>query len=68
MIKNGLYRHYKGMYYEVIGMAKHAQTNADLIIYRPIYGARGLLVAPIEMFEEMLPSGMLCFTYCGEVQ
>ena len=31
----GLYRHYKGGEYEVIGVARHSETNEPLVVYRP---------------------------------
>lgn len=50
--KAGRYRHYKGNEYEVIGMAKHSETLEELVVYRPLYGERGLWVRPREMFLE----------------
>lgn len=68
MLKPGLYRHYKGKHYEVIGVAKHSETAESLVVYRPLYGERGLWVRPLEMFIEILPNGTKRFEYCGEVQ
>ena len=48
----GLYRHYKGQLYEVIGMARHSETLQPLVVYRALYGEHGLWVRPAEMFEE----------------
>jgi hypothetical protein len=48
----GRYRHYKGNEYEVIGVAKHSEDETELVVYRPLYGARGLWVRPLEMFIE----------------
>lgn len=66
MLEKGLYRHYKGKYYEVIGVAKHSETGESLVVYRPLYGEQGLWVRPFEMFDEVLPNGVKRFTYCGE--
>lgn len=48
----GLYRHYKGLLYEVIGTARHSETLAAMIVYRALYGERGLWVRPAAMFSE----------------
>jgi hypothetical protein len=51
-VEPGRYRHYKGNYYEVIGTARHSETDELLVVYRPLYGERGLWVRPQAMFEE----------------
>ena len=48
----GRYRHYKGGEYEVVGVARHSETLAPLVVYRPLYNASGLWVRPYEMFRE----------------
>ena len=48
----GLYRHYKGGQYEVIGTARHSETLEPMTVYRALYGARGLWVRPAAMFAE----------------
>lgn len=48
----GRYRHYKGQDYIVIGVARHSETEEELVIYRPDYGDRGLWVRPLAMFME----------------
>lgn len=48
----GRYRHFKGRYYEVIGVARHSETGEELVVYRPLYGERGLWVRPLAMFTE----------------
>ena len=52
MAEPGRYRHYKGNEYEVVGDATHSETGEVLVVYRPLYGARGLWVRPKAMFEE----------------
>jgi len=37
----GIYRHYKGNEYEVIGLAKHSKTLEDMVIYKALYGESG---------------------------
>jgi hypothetical protein len=46
----GLYRHYKGGEYEVLGVARHSETLEPLVVYRPLNGASGLWVRPHAMF------------------
>jgi hypothetical protein len=50
----GSYRHYKGNDYKVMGVAKHSETGEDLVVYRPLYGERGLWVRPLSMFIEQV--------------
>ena len=54
MIEPGLYRHYKGKDYEVVGVATHSETGESLVVYRALYGEFGLWVRPLEMFEELV--------------
>ena len=51
-IKPGKYRHFKGNYYEVIGVAHHSETMEDLVVYRALYGEQGLWVRPAAMWTE----------------
>lgn len=51
-IPPGLYRHYKNLPYEVLGTARHSETLEPLVVYRALYGARGLWVRPAAMFME----------------
>ncbi|GAC32479.1 DUF1653 domain-containing protein [Paraglaciecola polaris] len=51
-IEIGKYRHYKGNEYEVVGVAKHSEDESELVVYRPMYGERGLWVRPLSMFIE----------------
>lgn len=48
----GRYRHYKGNEYTVLGVARHSETQEELVVYRPEYGERGLWVRPAAMFVE----------------
>jgi len=50
----GLYRHYKGMLYEVIDTVRHSETLEPMTLYRALYGQRGLWVRPAAMFEEQV--------------
>lgn len=47
----GIYRHYKGYQYEVIGFAKHSETLEDMVVYKALYGERGTWVRPLSMWD-----------------
>ena len=53
-IKSGKYRHYKGNEYEVIGVARHSETDEPMVVYRALYGDMGLWVRPAKMWNEMV--------------
>jgi len=48
----GRYRHYKGNYYEVIAVARHSETEEEMVVYRKLYGDGSLWVRPLDMFVE----------------
>lgn len=50
----GRYRHYKGGEYRVVGLARHSETLAPLVVYEALYGAGGLWVRPAAMFVETI--------------
>jgi len=54
LISPGLYIHYKGNEYQVIGTAKHSETEEDLVIYFPIKSPEQLWVRPLAMFLEYI--------------
>lgn len=51
-MQTGIYRHYKGRDYEVLGTARHSETEELFVIYRPCYGEGALWIRPKSMFEE----------------
>lgn len=56
-IKLGKYQHYKGKFYEVIGIARHSETLEELVVYRALYdspefGKDQIWVRPLKMFLE----------------
>ena len=52
MVQPGRYRNYKGREYEVIGIAKHSETEEEFVVYQALYGQRGLWIRPMAMFSE----------------
>nr|WP_320147802.1 DUF1653 domain-containing protein [uncultured Anaeromusa sp.] len=51
-MQKGIYRHFKGGNYEVLGVAKHSESGEELVVYRALYGEGGLWVRPLAMFVE----------------
>ena len=68
-IQPGRYRHFKGKEYEVLGLASHSETMEPMVVYRALYGERGLWVRPAAMWNETVQredySGPR-FIYIGE--
>ena len=54
---SGLYLHYKGLRYEVLGTALHSETLEPMTVYRALYGDHGLWVRPAAMFTEEVVIG-----------
>lgn len=53
-IKPGKYRHYKGNYYEVLGVASHSETLEPMVVYQALYGEQGIWVRPAHMWSEQV--------------
>ena len=53
-IKPGRYRHFKGNEYEVIGVARDSETLEEMVVYRALYGERGLWVRAAKMFGAVI--------------
>ncbi len=54
-MKLGKYQHYKGKFYEVVGVARHSETLEELVVYRAlydheIYGNNAFWVRPKALF------------------
>lgn len=52
LLRQGIYRHFKGNLYEVVDLARHSETQEWLVVYRALYGDYGLFVRPYAMFFE----------------
>lgn len=47
---NRIYKHFKGNYYLVLGLAKDSETGEDVVIYRQLYDDCSLFVRTLKMF------------------
>ena len=68
-IKPGKYSHFKGNEYEVLGVGLHSETLEEMVVYRALYGDRGLWVRPAAMWNEMVEKDgetIRRFSYSGE--
>lgn len=68
-IKLGKYRHFKGNEYEVIAIARHSETEEEMVVYKALYCEGGLWVRPSEMWNEAVErDGKVFkrFEYIGE--
>ena len=53
-ITPGKYRHFKGNEYEVLYLARHSETLEEMVVYRALYGERGVWVRPASMWNEII--------------
>jgi hypothetical protein len=51
-LEPGIYQHFKGGRYQVLHTAQHSETGEIMVVYRALYGERGLWVRPLTMFLE----------------
>jgi hypothetical protein len=58
-LERGIYKHYKGKLYEVIGVARHSETLEVMVVYKATYQKDGenLWVRPLSMFTEKIMIG-----------
>ena len=56
-----IYRHYKGNLYKIIALAKHSETNEDMIVYQNVEKG-DIWVRPKSMWNETVDEGVLRFT------
>lgn len=62
-MRTGVYQHYKGGRYLVLGAARHTETDEIMVVYTPLYehpsGGMPMQVRPMEMFLGLAPDAML---------
>lgn len=51
-IEPGIYEHFKGARYQVIGVGRHSETEEQLVFYRKLYDDHSLWARPLDMFQE----------------
>lgn len=54
-IEPGIYKHYKGGVYEVLGIARHSELLTEVVVYRSTTAggdSTDFWVRPVEMFSE----------------
>ncbi len=47
---HGVYKHFKGDYYIVEDIAKHSETEEELVLYRKLYDDGALWARPLNLF------------------
>ena len=68
LIIGGIYRHYKGNLYKALGVARHSETEEEMVVYQKLYDDFSLWVRPLGMFTEEIEidgSRVHRFVYTG---
>ena len=68
-LRPGRYRHFMVSEYELLFVATHSETLEPMVVYRALYGERGLWVRPAAMWDEQIErDGQVVrrFTYIGD--
>ena len=68
-ITPGVYRHFKGNEYRVLYLARHSETQEEMVVYQALYGERGIWVRPASMWNETVERDgktYTRFTWAGE--
>lgn len=55
LVEAGIYEHYKGKRYEVVGVGLDSETTKPVVVYVPLYESKvPFWVRPYEMFLEFV--------------
>jgi hypothetical protein len=68
-LKPGRDRHFKGNEYELLYVAHHSETLEEMVVYRALYGERGIWVRPARMWSEIIERDGVSvprFSYLGK--
>ena len=57
MMKQGLYRHYKGNLYRLLYIARHSETLEEMVIYQDVNNPEKIWARPASMWEETVEVG-----------
>ena len=66
-IKIGKYRHFKGGEYEVLCVAKHSETQEEMVVYRALYGEGEIWVRPLSMWNDTVTREGKTYRRCAPV-
>ena len=50
LIKNRIYKHFKGDYYLVLDVVTDSETHEEMVLYQQLYGDGKKYVRPLDMF------------------
>lgn len=53
LIIGGTYKHFKGNLYKVLAIAKHSETEEDMVVYQKLYANEDIWVRPYSMFIDL---------------
>ncbi len=69
-MKKGLYKHFKGTIYNVIGTGFHSETQEEYVMYYPVNDDSKIWLRPLSMFNETIDKDgikLKRFEYCTEI-
>lgn len=49
----GVYQHYKGALYQVLGVSRHSETLEEMVVYQSLYGDYGFGCGRLACFKKV---------------